>query len=53
LERVDGGSVLRHTIRRSAVGKYEQIWSEYIGADHDPFIEALFDNVAVRAATHG
>jgi hypothetical protein len=51
LERVDGGTVLRHTVDGSAVGRYEQVWSERIGADHDPFIEALFDHVAARAAT--
>jgi hypothetical protein len=53
LERVDEGTVLRHTIDGSAIGDYEQIWSERIGADHDPFIEALFDNVAARAAADG
>lgn len=53
LERVDGGTVIRHTIDGSAIGKYEQIWSERMGPDHDPFIEALFDNVAARAATDG
>jgi hypothetical protein len=45
LERVDGGTVLSHTIDGRAVGEYEQIWSERIGADHDPFIEALFDTL--------
>jgi hypothetical protein len=53
LERVDGGTVLRHTIDGNAIGEYEQVWSERIGADHDPIIEALFDNVAARAATDG
>jgi hypothetical protein len=53
LERVDGGRVLRHIIDGSAVGKFEQVWSERIGADHDRCIEALFDNVGARAATDG
>jgi hypothetical protein len=53
LERVDGGSVLRHTIDGTAVGKYQQIWSGHIGADTTRSSRLFSDNVAARAAIDG
>jgi hypothetical protein len=51
VERVDGGTVLRHIVEGSAVGQYAQVWSEREAPEHDDFLEALLDHVAARAAT--
>jgi hypothetical protein len=41
------------TPRGNADGEYEQVWIGAHSPDHDLFIEALFDNVAGRAAPEG
>jgi hypothetical protein len=50
LERVDGGTLLRHTIDGEAFGKYEAIWREQIEPAHDIVVEALLDNIEAKVA---
>ena len=45
VERVEGGTVLRHTIDGEASGSYEAIWREQIEPIHDLLLEAMLDNV--------
>lgn len=50
LERVNGGTLLRHTVDGEAQGKYEAIWRDRIEPFHDRLLEALFDNVETALA---
>jgi len=45
VERVEGGTLLRHTIDGEASGAYEAIWRDRIEPSHDLVLEALLDNV--------
>ncbi|SRR5260370_20359383 len=44
-ERVEGGTLLRHTIDGQASGAYEAIWRDRIAPRHDLVLEAMLDNV--------
>jgi hypothetical protein len=50
LERVDGGTVLRHTVDGNTVGRYEQVWSERIVPRHDQELEAILDKIEAAVA---
>jgi hypothetical protein len=53
VERVEGGTLLRHTIDGEASGAYEVIWRDRIEPTHDLVLEALLDNVErIIAAEH-
>jgi hypothetical protein len=53
VERVEGGTLLRHTIDGEASGAYEAIWRDRIEPTHDLVLEALLDNVGrIVAAEH-
>ncbi len=41
----DGGTILRHTVEGTAVGRYETIWPERIEPLHHQILEAILDNV--------
>jgi hypothetical protein len=45
VERVQEGTLLRHTIDGEASGAYEAIWRDRIEPIHDLLLEALLDNV--------
>ena len=45
VERVEGGTVLRHTIDGEATGAVEAIWRNQIEPFHDLVLEAMLDNV--------
>ena len=45
VERVEGGTVLRHTIAGEASGSYEAVWRDQIEPIHDLLLEAMLDNV--------
>jgi len=45
VERVEAGTVLRHTIDGEATGAGEAVWRNQIEPVHDLVIEAMFDNV--------
>ena len=45
VERVEGGTVLRHTIDGEATGAAEAIWRDQIEPVHDLVLEAMLDNV--------
>jgi hypothetical protein len=45
VERVEDGTVLRHTIAGEASGSYEAVWREQIEPIHDVLLEAMLDNV--------
>ena len=51
LELAEGGTVLRHTLEGSAVGKYEAIWRERIEPFHGLILQALLDNVEAAVAS--
>jgi len=51
LERVDGGTLLRHTVEGQALGKYEADWSERIEPVHNRLLEAVLDNVEAAVAS--
>lgn len=51
LERVDGGTLLRHRLEGQALGKYEAVWSERIEPVHNRVLEALLDNVEAAVAS--
>jgi hypothetical protein len=52
-ERVEEGTLLRHTIDGEVSGAYEAIWRDRIEPAHDLVLEALLDNVArIVAAEH-
>lgn len=54
VERVAGGTVLRHTIDGEASGSYEAIWRDRIEPIHDLLLEAMLDNVGrLVSAEHG
>jgi hypothetical protein len=50
LARVEGGTLIRHTVQGEAVGECEAVWREQIEPVHELVLEALLDNVEVRAA---
>jgi hypothetical protein len=50
LDRVEGGTLVRHTVQGEAVGESEALWRERIEPVHDLVLEALLDNVEVGAA---
>jgi hypothetical protein len=50
LGSAEGATVLRHTLKGCAVGKYEAIWHERIEPLHNLILEALLDNVEAAAA---
>lgn len=45
LERVEGGTLLRHTIDGEASGAYEAIWRDRIEPGHDLVLEAMLDKI--------
>jgi hypothetical protein len=45
LERVEGGTVLRHTVDGEATGAYEAVWRDRIVPVHDLVLEAMLDNI--------
>jgi len=45
VERVEGGTVLRHTIDGEATGSAEAIWRNEVEPLHDLVLEAMLDNV--------
>jgi hypothetical protein len=51
LELAEGATVVRHTLKGCAAGKYEAIWRERIEPLHDLILEALLDNVETAIAT--
>jgi hypothetical protein len=51
LEPAEAATVLHHTIKGSASGRYEAIWRERIEPLHDRILEALLDNIEVTAAS--
>jgi hypothetical protein len=51
LERVDGGTLLRHMLEGQALGKYEAVWRERIEPVHNRVLEALLDNVEAAVAS--
>ncbi len=51
LERVDGGTLLRHMLEGQALGKYEAVWTERIEPVHNRVLEALLDNVEAAVAS--
>lgn len=51
LRAAPGGTVVRHTLRGCAAGKYWAIWRERIEPLHDLMLEALLDNVEAAAAS--
>jgi hypothetical protein len=53
VERVEGGTVLRHTIDAEASGSYEAIWRNQIEPLHDRVLEAMLDNIEQIVATEG
>jgi hypothetical protein len=58
VERVEGGTRLRHTIDGEATGDYEAIWRERIEPVHHLVLESMLDNVgrivaAERAGSTG
>jgi hypothetical protein len=50
-EPAAGATVLRHTVKGYADGRYELLWRERIEPAHDAILEALLDNV--EAAVSG
>ena len=51
LELAQGATVLRHTLKGCATGKYEAIWRERIEPLHNLILEALLDNVEAAVAS--
>lgn len=49
LGSAEGATVLRHTLKGCAVGKYEAIWHERIEPLHNLILETLLDNVEAAA----
>ncbi|MBO0748625.1 MAG: hypothetical protein J2O47_09740 [Acidimicrobiaceae bacterium] len=50
VERVDGGTLLRHTVDGEALEKYATVWRERVEPTHDRVLEALLDNVEALTA---
>jgi hypothetical protein len=50
LERVDGGTLLRHTVEGEASGGHEAMWIERIEPLHNRVLEAILDNVEAAVA---
>jgi hypothetical protein len=50
LERVEGGTLVRHTLEGHAPGKYEAMWSEQIEPFHNRVLEGVLDNVEAAAS---
>jgi hypothetical protein len=50
VERVEGRTLLRHTIEGEATGTVEAVWRDRIEPAHDRVIEALLDNVGRAVA---
>jgi hypothetical protein len=53
LERVSGGTLVRHTIDGEALGEYEQIWRDRIEPGHHLVLEAILDNIESAVAQVG
>jgi len=53
LERVSGGTLVRHTIDGEALGEYEQIWRDRIKPGHHLVLEAILDNIEAAVAHAG
>jgi hypothetical protein len=51
LEPVEGGTLLRHTLKREAVSEAEAIWRRQAEPSHDVALEALLDRVEVTVAS--
>jgi hypothetical protein len=49
-QRVDGGTLVRHTIVGEVVGAYEAIWRDRIEPAHDLILEAVLDNIEAAVA---
>ena len=49
-QRVDGGTLVRHTIVGEAVGEYEAIWHDAIEPTHDLVLEAVLDSIEAAVA---
>jgi hypothetical protein len=53
IERVAGGTLIRHTVDGEAVGECEAVWRDQIEPAHDLVLEALLDNVEMAATDEG
>ena len=53
LERVSGGTLVRHTIDGEAFGEYEEIWHDRSEAGHNVVLEAVLDNIEAAVAYVG
>ena len=51
LERVDGGTLLRHRLEGQVLGEYEAVWSERIEPFHNRVLEAVLDKVEAAVAS--
>ena len=51
LERVEGTTLVRHTVEGCAAGEYGAVWHERIEPLHDLILEALLDNVEAAVAS--
>jgi hypothetical protein len=49
-ERLQAGSLVRHTVEGEASGEYEAIWREQISPYHDRVLEAFLDNIETALA---
>ena len=50
LERVQGGTLCRHTLEGQALGTYEAEWLERIEPFHGRVLEAVLDNIEAALA---
>ena len=53
LERVSGGTLVRHTIDGEAFGEYEEIWRDRSEAGHNVVLEAVLDKIEAAVAHVG
>lgn len=51
LERVSGGTLVRHTVEGQALGQYEVLWNEQIEPSHNRVLEAILDNIEAAVAS--
>jgi hypothetical protein len=53
LDRVSGGTLVRHTLEGHALGEYEALWSDRIEPFHNRVLEAVLDNIEAAVISGG